>query len=60
MRLLQRIVTADPHQRQMPTLWEVPAQASVAKHTAPRGSSRPLTLAKGCWVKPGASRAWCA
>ncbi len=47
MRLLQRIVTADPHQRQMPTLWEVPAQASVAKHTAPRGSSRPLTLAKG-------------
>lgn len=53
MRLLQRIVTADPHQRQMPTLWEVPAQASVAKHTAPRGSSRPLTLAKGCWVKPG-------
>lgn len=36
-----------PHQRQMPTLWEVPAQASVAKHTAPRGSSRPLTLAKG-------------
>ncbi|MEQ0574156.1 wax ester/triacylglycerol synthase domain-containing protein [Mycobacterium tuberculosis] len=40
-------------------LVEVPAQASVAKHTAPRGSSRPLTLAKGVLGQARGRPAWC-
>ncbi len=47
MRLLQETVSADPNQRRMPALWEVPERAQLSEHAEPGGCLGPLPLARG-------------